>query len=360
MNDPKMLQRLYNIDFLRLLFVVLIVYYHLICKGYVHEEHVTLLAHAKKNALLIGDVGNMALFIVSGYFLFGSLEKRDKAFLQFSLHRLLRFWPTLCFAVLCMGVLGLFHLVEFDVGQNILNLFAITKSGTGLTLRLTNLHTSWFVCTLFWASLFYYALYSSVKTRNTFNLIVALIVWFSIVLFVNSIGISQRTVIYGFFSRNGMWALGMIGLGILLRAFLNEIKIGNRKINYCIASVLEVLLLFYLLNGCLISSFKESRMVLVIAFSALFVLFIMHQGFLSQFLNKPWVSKIGRYAFSIYIMQEVGLTFVKYLWLKIQGGGICLILVSVLICVMLGVVTYHLIEKPVSDFYRKKIEKVKV
>ena len=206
MNDPKMLQRLYNIDFLRLLFVVLIVYYHLICKGYVHEEHVALLAHMKKNALLIGDVGNMALFIVSGYFLFGSLEKRDKAFLQFSLHRLLRFWPTLCFAVLCMGALGLFHLVEFDVGQNILNLFAITKSGTGLTLRLTNLHTSWFVCTLFWASLFYYALYSSVKTRNTFNLIVALIVWFSIVLFVNSIGISQRTVIYGFFSRNGMWA----------------------------------------------------------------------------------------------------------------------------------------------------------
>ena len=356
----KMLQRLYNIDFLRLLFVVLIVYYHLIQRDYIQATHVELLAHMKANALFLGDVGNMALFIVSGYFLLGSLEKKDKDFLQFSLHRLMRFWPTLCFAILCMGILGAFHLIKFDVGQNILNLFAITKSGTGLTLQLTNLHTSWFVCTLFWASLFYYALYNNVKARNTFIFVVTLIVWFSCVLFVNSAGISARKVIYGFFSRIGMWSLGMIGLGILLRAFLSEIRIETRKINYWIASVLEILLLSWLMYVCLIERFKESRMILVIAFSALFVLFIMNQGVLSQLFNKPWVSKIGRYTFSIYIMQEVGIDSVKYLWANIQGGGICLVLLSVLICVILGVVTYHLIEKPISDFYRKRAEKAKV
>ena len=101
-------------------------------------------------------------------------------------------------------------------------------------------------------------------------------------------------------------------------------------------------------------------MVLIIAFSALFVLFIMNQGVLSQLFNKPWVSKIGRYTFSIYIMQEAGIASVKYLWTNIRGGGMSLVLISVLICIILGVVTYHLIEKPISDFYRKRVEKAKV
>ncbi len=355
-----MLQRLYNIDFLRLLFVVLIVYYHLIQRDYIQAMHVELLAHMKANALFLGDVGNMALFIVSGYFLLGSLEKKDKDFLQFSLHRLMRFWPTLCFAILCMGILGAFHLIKFDIGQNILNLCAITRYGTGLTPRWGNLNTSWFVCALFWVSLFYYALYNSVKMRNIFCFVVALIVWFSSVLFVNSSGTPYYKVMYGFFPRAGMLALGMIGLGILLRAFLNEIKIEGRKINYWIASALEILLLFYLMHGCLIERFKETHMVLIIAFSALFVLFIMNQGVLSQLFNKPWVSKIGRYTFSIYIMQEVGIASVKYLWTNIRGGGMSLVLISVLICIILGVVTYHLIEKPISDFYRKRVEKAKV
>ena len=346
--------RLHNVDFLRLLFVVLIVYYHLIQGSYVQGVPVEFLAYVRKNAVLIGFLGNAALFIVSGYFLLGSLEKGSKTFFQFSLHRLMRFWPTLCFAVLCMGILGASHLIIFDIGQNILNLCAITRYGTGLTPRWGNLNTSWFVCTLFWISLFYYALYNSVKARNTFVFIVALITWFSSVLFVNSSGTPFYKVMYGFFPRAGMLALGMIGLGILLRAFLNEIKIEERKINYWIASALEILLLFYLMHGCLIERFKETHMVLIIAFSALFVLFTMHQGFLSQILNKPWVSKIGRYAFSIYIMQEVGFSLIKYLKLSIQGGGISLVLISLSICTGIGIITYHLVEKPISDFYFKK------
>ncbi len=361
MKDLKVSQRLYNVDFLRLLFVTLIVYYHFIPQDFVQNSAIPMLIWMKNNSRSIGFLGNAGLFIVSGFFLAPTLTKNGYTFFQFATHKLMRFWPTLCFAFTCMAIMGMFHLVHhFDVGQNILNLLLIHQNGSGLTTKLSNLNPSWFVCTLFWASLFYYALCNSLKEKNSFIFITALIVWFSTVLYEHSIGIPDYRVVYGFFPRAGMLALGMIGLGILLRAFLSEIRIENRKINYWIASVLEILLFSYLMYGCLIERFKETHMVLIVAFSALFVLFIMHQGFLSQLLNKPWVSKIGRYAFSIYIMQSVGFVCMKYLWAYIRGGGTGSVLLSVLICIFIGVVTYHLIEKPVSDFYRKKIEKVKV
>ena len=85
------MKRLYNVDFLRLLFVVLIVYYHFIAQGYVQDEAVPVLSFMKTNSRSIGFVGNAGLFIVSGYFLAGTLCK-PLSFLQFAMHRLIRFW----------------------------------------------------------------------------------------------------------------------------------------------------------------------------------------------------------------------------------------------------------------------------
>ena len=321
MDALKDSPRIYNVDYLRLLFVVLIVYYHLISQDYVQDSSIPMLTWMKTNSRSIGFLGNAGLFIVSGFFLAPTLTKNGQTFFQFATHKLMRFWPTLCFAFTCMAIFGMFHLIRhFDVGQNILNLLLIHQNGSGLTNRLSGMNVSWFVCSLFWASLFYYGLCNSLKERNSFVFITALIVWFSTVLYEHSIGVPDYKVVYGFFPRGGMLALGMIGLGILLKIFLDEIRIEERKINYWIASALEILLLFYLMHGCLIERFQETHMVLVVSFSVLFVLFITQQGFLSRALNKPWVGKIGRYAFSIYIMQSVGFVCVKYLWVYIRGG----------------------------------------
>lgn len=314
------MKRLYNVDFLRLLFVVLIVYYHFIAQGYVQDAAVPVLTFMKTNSRSIGFVGNAGLFIVSGYFLARTLCKPGQSFIQFATHRLLRFWPTLCFAVICMAICAMFHLVHFDIGQNILNLLTIHKNGLGITTRLSNLNASWFVCALFWISLFYYGLKNSIKNRTAFNLLAAVFVWFGMVLWENS-SIPDYQTIHGMFPRGGMLALAMVSMGILLKDFLETINIDRRKINYWLATIMEIGLSFYLINGCLIHRFKETSMVKILAFCALFVLFIMQQGFLSRALNKPFVGKISRYAFSIYIMQSVGFVLAKPLWRKLMGGG---------------------------------------
>lgn len=54
MKNPEMLRWLYNIDFIRLLFVVLIVYYHLLKRSYVPDNHIAFSTYIKENSLSIG------------------------------------------------------------------------------------------------------------------------------------------------------------------------------------------------------------------------------------------------------------------------------------------------------------------
>ena len=161
----------YNIDFLRILFVLFVVYYHFIRAKYVLDYDIDIFNNLAKNARYIGEVCNSALFIISGYFLSRSLIKNISLF-NFAFHRLMRFWPVLFFGVSCMWLLSLFKLVSFKTGANNLNLLCITKVGGGLATQFNNLTPTWFVCALFWCSIFYYVLYKAVKNNYIFNFIV--------------------------------------------------------------------------------------------------------------------------------------------------------------------------------------------
>ena len=337
------------------------VYYHLIPKDYIQGNHSEFLKSMFENSRWIGVVGNAAMFIISGYFLSFSLLKQDKNFIQFMLHRLFRFWPTLLFAVLCVGVLGLFHLVKFNIGQNVLNLFLITQNGTGLTTQLTNLNATWFVCSLFWCSLFYYSLYRVFHNNYLSNFLSVIISYFCVLLYINFPNVRDFQLIYGILPKSGVLALGMIGWGILLNMLLLEIKVDKIRISSWIASLSEIFLLFYLIHGLLFHKFKQTYLVVILAVTFLLILFIMRRGFLSKFLNKSWVEKIGRYSFSIYIMQEISFVPLKYLWLKFSDFDnsriwyITLVICSLLFCAFIGVITYHLVEKPAQVYYRKRI-----
>ena len=39
------------------------------------------------------------------------------------------------------------------------------------------------------------------------------------------------------------------------------------------------------------------------------------------------------------------------------GGGMSLVLISLSICIGIGIITYHLVEKPISDFISKRERK---
>lgn len=352
-------KRYYNVDFLRLAFVTLIVYFHFIRLPFVKGLHLPILDALTKNACWIGDIGNAILFIISGFFLYSTFAKYKEPFIKFAIRKLVRFLPVLCFAVITMGVLDLCNLYKFDVGQNILNIFLIAKGAGGLTTKYSAFPTSWFVCALFWCSLFYYALFRIIKDSFKFNFTVAIITYYNLVIYINSTGIRHQEVIDGIFSKSGTSAMGMIGLGILLYQLFHQINWNNIKTNPIVLTLCEAGLITYLTWGCIFKKFKETYMVMVIASTALFVLFLINRGYISRFLNKPFTSTIGKYAFAIYIMQEVSFVFYKnYIWnqtVLVTTHPILTIFISLFLSITLGVLTYHLIEDPCAKFLKKKL-----
>ncbi|MBO5386262.1 acyltransferase [bacterium] len=357
-EDKMEKKRYYNVDFLRIAFVVLIVYYHFIRTPYVAAYNIPLLENLAQNAAWTGTVGNAILFVISGFFLFPSLLKQDEPFLKFAIRKLMRFWPVLCFAVASIGILSLFNLVNFDVGQNVLNIFLITAGGGGLTNKLTNLNVTWFVCALFWCSLFYCALFKVIKDRFKFNFVVVIISYFNLVIYLNS-SLRDYQVIHGVFSRAGAVAMALIGVGILLNQLYNQINWDKIKTNTIFLTLLEAGLIIYLAWGCIFKKFKETYMVMLIASVALFILFLINKGYIARFLNKPIFSVIGKYAFAIYIMQEVSFVFYKnYIWnqaVLVTTHPILTIFISLFLSITLGVFTYHLIEDPCAKFLKKKL-----
>lgn len=351
-------KRYYNIDFLRIVFVVLIIYYHFIKSSYVVSWHVPLLDNLAQNVKWAGTVGNAILFVISGYFLFSSFLKYQEPFLKFAIRKLFRFWPVLVFASLSIGVLDLFDLVQFDIGQNVLNIFLITAGGGGLTQKLTNLNVTWFVCALFWCSIFYYALFKIIKDRFKFNFAVSLIFYYNIVIYLNS-SIRDYQVVHGIFSRAGACAMALIGLGMLLYQLFNQINWDKIKTNPIILTILEAALITYLTYGCIFKVFKETYMVMLIASISLFVLFLLNRGYISKLFNHSVFSKIGKYAFAIYIMQEVSFVFFKnYIWNQaalVNAHPILTIYISLALSILLGVLTYHFIEAPCAKYLKKNL-----
>ncbi|MBQ3101493.1 acyltransferase [bacterium] len=351
-------KRYYNVDFLRIVFVVLIVYYHFIKTSYVAAYHIPILENLAKNVGWAGTIGNAILFVISGYFVFSSFLKYQEPFIKFAIRKLMRFWPTLVFAVICVGILDLFGLVKFDVGQNILNIFLMTAGSGGLTQKLTNLNVTWFICALFWCSLFYFALFKIIKSRFKFNFAVSIISYFNIVIYLNS-PLRDYQVVHGIFSRAGAVAMALIGFGILLYQFFNKINWDNVKTNPIILTLLEAGLISYLTWGCVFKRFKETYMVMLIASVSLFVLFLINRGYISRFFNRPIFSSIGKYAFAIYIMQEVSFVFFKnYIWrneILVTTYPVLTIFISLALSIFLGVLTYHLVENPCAKYLKKNL-----
>ena len=101
-------------------------------------------------------------------------------------------------------------------------------------------------------------------------------------------------------------------------------------------------------------NYMNSFMVIIV-FVILFICFIKSNGLLSQLLDKKLFSILGRYAYSIYVMQQIAFYVLqKTLWKTaiVDNVSVCLT-ISLVFCTLIGVATYHLIEQPCTKLYTK-------
>lgn len=360
MGEMRSSTKLKNIEFIRIFFAVSIVYFHLLHSfiipftedAAVYQE----LARQSKYAKYIVE----CFFIMSGYFLYRSvmLHSEQKT-LDFVLKKLIRLWPV--FAV--STILSVIFL-DMSLQEGFLNLFFLQS--TGLTTAWTGLN--WYVSAFLFAELFYFLMYKAMKNSAGMKLIICLIVYFGYVLnIMYTDGGFARKVVFGVFSLAMARAAAGVGLGYLLGNLYDKAKerwtgLYAQHMN---ASVITALITFIEISSfCLLmidffvgKRVGKNQFMVVVLFSVFFFCMLTEKGLFSRLISRLSVCRLGKYAYSIYVMQEVSFYILeKTFWkntdfIKLHAG--VSLTVSVVFAAAVGAVVWHLIEKPASKLGKK-------
>lgn len=123
-----------------------------------------------------------------------------------------------------------------------------------------------------------------------------------------------------------------------------------RYIDNIVSTAVEITAICSLVCYFLLGMKYQDRFIVVIVFTALFICFIYNKGLISRILNNKWFGFLGKYAYSIYVMQQISFWILaKTLWkTEIVDRPVACIGVSLMFCIAIGISTFYLIEKPME------------
>lgn len=357
-----MQKKYYNIEFLRFIFAVSIVYFHLLHSAmmpYTGNSTVyQILAEQAKYTKYIVE----CFFIISGYFLYQSIRNHpERSTVEFLTARISRLWPVLaCSIILSVFVNGK------SLYASLVDLFFLQSSGFATDWKGLN----WYVSAFFLAELFYFMLHKCFRNSSVMNLLTCLLVYFGYAVNINTMnGGFGRQMVYGVINLGLARAVAGIGLGYLLadgyRVIKEKYRTTKEKIPatkvFAIISIIEVCT-FCILLADFFAGRKAYRnqFIVVILFSVFLVCLLTRKGIFSKITDNKIAGFPGKYAYSVYVMQEVSFGVLQKTFWKdtyfLEHYPAAAILISVVITFALGVVTYYLVEKPGAIFLKRKFQ----
>lgn len=357
------MQKIKNIEFLRVICTFFIVFYHIFILNFlgkfISDIPFGILTKLSYNAQKAVDF----FFIMAGFFLVFTF-KPTLSLLNFLKKRIIRLWPVMLFVLICYGIGSIFNLSSFTPGRDLLTLLFINN--IGLPFKHGDSGNLWFVSVLLWCSAFYFLMIKHVKDKWAIYIsLFILIVSYSLLLFNQQGDIrGYHKNYYGILNIGILRGLAGMGLGCLLafgwkkyQTFLSEHF--NSKISYISFGCMELLFLILLIYNSLFHSLKICKFILIILFVVLFVLFLMNKGFVSQYFNKDIWVKISKYTYSIYAIHIFILYVLKNGIYKhhvdfIHHYPLVIAIFSMLVILVFGLFTYHFVEKPCAKYLTNK------
>ena len=344
-----------NIEFLRFLFSVIIVYYHVLHANIIpytgdQQRYLEL-----QNLCEWASVTVECFLIIGGYFLYQSQKKRvQEPFIQTFLDRLVRLWPVYAFYVSVSLFFFRMNKESALFQLMFLHCTGISLEGKGII---------WYIAPYFWATILLTAVLK-VFPKRVSVLIISLIAYLGYALNINyTHGGFGRDIVFTFVSLGFIRVLSGLALGIIIAVVMESFQshFGNLSDNKYIAKILftliEVFSLLFLLKklvwgkGSLTNAFT-----LVIIFCMLFVSFLLGDGIIGKLLERPVCGAAGKYSYSIYVMQQISFYLMaRTFWRNtsfLYDHVYLSLLASVVFSVFIGVLTYYLIEQPCLRMYK--------
>ncbi len=356
------MKQLYNINFFRIFFTIIILYGHIIqhhiMPGFSDMEIFTALNnHISYNFGYMCDM----FFILSGFFFFFSLKK-ETSFKHFVCSKIIRLLP-----VLIASLIGIMILSKFIDGLKYLkyeNFVALFFLDDALIANFpTNNGAAWYINVMFWGYILYYCVLNLIPAEKR-NYLVGLIVFFAYSILLNKMYLYNEPQIWneGILTIYMIRGIAGMGLGYLFGNIYNSV---SEEINYTrpgkvkslIFTIIEITTFIYLFKFSIIKYHAYGFPFMMILFIALFWLFIYKNGYLSRLLDNKFIYDIGKYCFSIYMMQDVMFYILeRWLWHNTSFGVINYpvtnIIIGLISCILLGIITYYYIEKPSITIYK--------
>lgn len=354
-------EKLYHIELLRFIFSVIIVYYHIL-----HANIMNNVGTAAEQYKALNTSCNYAcaivecFFILGGFFLYFSFWRNpEQSFGSFVQKKIARLWPVLAFSV----ILGIVFFKQ-KIGPQFFTLTFLSGVGLGKASGGIN----WYISPYFWTMLFYFGLLKCVKQKKSQNLIIAILVYFSYVIniFNTDGGFGRKVVSFGL-SLELLRAVASIGMGYLLAAitesfepFLQAITENKTKdiIFRIFVSVLEIICCACLTIHFLYKKYAyNAHFIVIIEFSILLLCLVSKKGILSILFNHKYFD-IGKYSYSIYVMQQTIFWALQRSFWKtsiVQSNIPATIILSLVICVISGIIVYKFIEKPFGKLLSKPL-----
>lgn len=362
------IEKLKNVEFLRFVFIIFIILFHMtglngsLAKSFMDEIP---LYHdlVVNSGFVLGYFCVEFFFVISGFFLLVTTNF-SVSLIDFAKKKIMRMWPVIAFSLVLYWIFSLFTPLIWKKYANIYSFLLLNN--VGITTQSGNLSTIWFVSALFWTLLYFFFIIKYIS-RVWVNFIVAITTVLSFAFIIHWVGIKYTiTNNYYIFNFGVMRAIACIGLGYFIGVFYLEhkSKIQNYVPNLLknlIYTATELYLFLFLMYHFTIHRIKapDIYMIYIFAFSALFWLFIICRGYFSRLLNNDISVILGRYAYSIFVIQYMVLDLFKvYLWQPhrdfIIHYPVLNLILPILASIVLGVITYHLVEKPSAEYLKKK------
>lgn len=342
-------KRLYHIDFLRFVFAVYIVYYHILHANIMpFVQEIAIYADLAKRSDYAANLVAF-YFILGGVFLYRSFRARtDIGIFDYILSRIIRLWPVLCIAILTEWAFN----PSIPWETNFLRLFFLQCSG--LTLEYKGI--LWYVSSFFFVSIFYYAVLRIFR-KDKALFAVALLTYFCLVFQINytngSIG-GRETVLYvvNLGVLRGLWGMG---LGILVEALHVKIcekqrisSVKPRRAFQLFRVFFELVAVFYIGRYFLCSPERANHLAVVLMFIGLLISMLFPGGFIETLFNRRYLGRLGKHSYSIYVFQQTSFYVMRNTLWKNQmfvRQPIVALGISVLLSILLGIAAYYVIER---------------
>lgn len=351
-----MVEKIKNIEILRFLFIMCIVWFHSAWGILDNIQGYQSLIPGTKMAWLLCD----CFFIMSGFFMFLKTDF-NQSFLKFAGKKLIRFMPTIYFVLCLVWLASLFTPIKYykyDSLFIVLNIHNIGVTDAPLTIL-----PSWFVSALFWSMCFYFYM-RKILSKQIFNLIVGCLIVICYSIFVKK-NAAHWENFAGVLNFGIIRALAGLGVGYFLAELYKEYYGKIREYSPCVLQKLlitaaEIYLFCFMIYYSAFHKISfDNVLIMIIPFIGLFILFVLRKGYFSNLLNNNISAFWGQFTFSILISHEL----VKNLWsyfVCVKCHNIVLVhpilnLVLYLSTVILfGMITYYAVEKPSFKYLKNK------